>query len=174
MGISLAKSLNIWDYGRYDRGLSFLEGLVLSAQDRSEMKEIDKRLVHNQVRPTPYCYRESNLLLVLAITPVHGFRAISHVIETISKKLMLRKFSKPELEVIFEHLLEVYRCAYPEFTIELARKETIFNTALKKGGGEVREFIKFSVEAFDWIRLGMRTPGYGDTETRGHGSRESG
>jgi hypothetical protein len=144
----------IWDYGHYDRGLGFLEGLILSAQNREEMKTIDRRLIHNKVRPTPYCYHDPYLFLVLAMTPVHGFRAISHVVDAIPQKMLLRKFSKPELEVIFDHLMEVYACAYPEQQVELARRETIFNAALKQGSGELREFIKFTVEALDWLRLG--------------------
>jgi hypothetical protein len=144
----------IWDYGYYDRSLGFLEGFILSAQDDGEMKQVDRRLIHNQVRPTPYCYRESYLFLVLAMTPVHGFRAISHIVDSIPQKMMLRKFSKPELEVISDHLVEVYECAYPDYHIEPTRKETIFNAALKTGSGELREFIKFTVEALDWLRLG--------------------
>jgi hypothetical protein len=135
-----------------------MEGLILSAQNRGEMKQIDKRLVHNRVRPTPYCYNTSHLFIVLAMTPVHGFRAINGIVDAVPQKMMLRKFSKPELEVIFEHLLEVYACAYPGYTIEPARKDTIYNAAQKKGSGELREFIKFSVEALDWLRLGNAEP----------------
>lgn len=162
-----------WDYAHYDRSLSFMEGLILSAQNREEMKHIDQRLVHNRVRPTPYCYTTSYLLLILAMTPVHGLRVISHVIESVPQKMMLRKFSKPELEVIFEHLIEVYRCAYPGYEPAPARKDTIYNAALKKGTGELREFIKFSVEAMDWLRLGAEVQGSRGAEEQSRVAKDS-
>jgi len=145
---------HVWDYTHYDRSLSFMEGMILSSLNKEEMKKIDQRLVHNRVRPTPYCYNTAHLFLVLAMTPIHGFRTISSIIESVPQRMMLRKFSKPELEVIFEHLLDVYACAYPDHKIESARRDTIYNAAMKKGSAELREFIKFSVEAMDWLRLG--------------------
>ncbi len=146
----------IWDYVSYSRGLNFVEGLILSALNAEELKQIDGRMMHNRVRPTPYIYRNPHILLILAMTPVHGFRGIDHVVNLITKKLYLRRFSKSELEVIFENLIEVYKCAYPRCEIEVSRRETIFNAALRNGSGELREFIKFSVEAFDWLRLGTQ------------------
>jgi hypothetical protein len=144
----------IWDYGHYDRGLDLLEGLILSAQNSDEMKQIEDRLIHNRVRPTPYSYRDPFILIVLAMTPVHGFRAIDHILNLVQQKMFLRKFSRTELEVIYEHLFEVYETAYPGYRVEPARRATIFNAALKQGSGELREFIKFTVEAMDWLRLG--------------------
>lgn len=144
---------HIWDYTMYDRGLNFLEGLILATHNADELKTIDTRLVHNKVRPTPYIYRNAHILLILAVTPIHGFRGIEQLMNLMKKRLMLRKFSKPELEVIYDNLICVYQCAYPEFTIEIGRRESIFNSALRRGSGELREFIKFSVEAFDWLRL---------------------
>jgi hypothetical protein len=35
----------------------------------------------------------------------------------------------------------------------LSQKENIFNAAVKRSYNELREFIKFSVEAFDWFRF---------------------
>lgn len=149
---------HIWNYDAYSRGLSFLEGLILSAFNTEELKKIDTRMIHNRVRPTPYIYKDPHILLILAMTPIHGFRGIDHLLTLVKKKFFLRKFSKPELEVIFENLIEVYKCAYPDFEIEISRRDNIFNTATRKGSGELREFIKFSVEAFDWLRLGMQRP----------------
>jgi hypothetical protein len=148
----------IWDYGAYSRGLNFLEGLILSAYDTDELKRIDSRLTHNKVRPTPYIYKEPHILLILSMTPVHGFRGIEHIKSLVTDQSFLRKFNKPELEVIYENLIKVYECAYSGFKIELSRRETIFNAASHKGSGELREFIKFSVEAFDWLRLGLQSP----------------
>jgi hypothetical protein len=148
----------IWDYGAYTRGLHFLEGLILSAYDREELKKVDTRLIHNQVRPTPYIYKEPHILLILSMTPVHGFRGIEYIKSLIEDKSFLRQFNKTELEIIYDNLIHVYECAYPDFQVELSRRENIFNAASHRGSGELREFIKFSVEAFDWLRLGLQSP----------------
>jgi hypothetical protein len=146
----------IWDYQSYTRGLSFLEGLVLASLNSDDLKRIDTRLVHNRVRPTPYIYRDAHIMIVLAMTPIHGLRGIENITKIIKNHYYLRKFSRPELEVIFDNLVSVYNCAYPDYDIETARRANIYNAALKKGSSELREFIKFTVEAFDWLRLGER------------------
>jgi hypothetical protein len=145
----------IWEYAAYSRGLQFLEGLILSAFNDKTLKRIDKRLIHNRVRPTPYTYRDAHMLLILAMTPTHGLRGMEQVMELVKQRMFLRKFSKPELEIIYNHLIEVYKVAYPEFELALSRRDNVFHAALKRGSGELREFIKFSVEAFDWLRLGL-------------------
>ncbi len=149
---------HVWNYVAYSRGLNFLEGLVLAAYNCKELKRVENRMVHNRVRPTPYIYRQPHILLILATTPIHGLRGMENIVNLIEKKLHLRKFSRPELEVIFKNLIDVYSCAYPHFNIELSRRNNILNAALRQGSGELREFIKFSVEAFDWLRLGTQRP----------------
>jgi hypothetical protein len=127
--------------------------LIYAALDDDGLKTIDRRMLHNRVRPTPYIYRDPHLLLILASTPVHGLRGFEGVRRLIEKSLVLRKFSKPELELIYNNLFTVYMCAYPGFSIVMSQRENIFNAALKRSYGELREFIKFSVEAFDWYRF---------------------
>lgn len=144
---------HIWNYSAFSRGLSFLEGLIHSALNNDDLKQVDTRMLHNRVRPTPYTYRKPHLLLILAMTPVHGVRGFENVLNLVENKMCLRKFSKGELEVIFDNLVEVYRNAYRDFSVEPSQHENILNAALKKCSGELREFIKFSVEAFDWLRL---------------------
>jgi hypothetical protein len=144
-----------WDYTAYSRGMSYLEGMILAAYNTQELKKIDSVRIHNKVRPTPYIYNEPHVLLILAMTPAHGLRGMNNVIDMIKKRLLLRKFSTAELEVIYTNLQEVYQIAYPGFEVAPARSNNIFNAALRAGSGELREFIKFSVEAFDWIRLGI-------------------
>ncbi len=156
---------HIWDYLPYSRGLNFLEGLVLGAINTEELKHIDGRMIHNRVRPTPYIYKEPHILLILASTPVHGFRGIENVVNLIQNKLYLRKFSRPELQIIYENLIKVYKCAYPDFEVRVSRRDNIFSAASRKGSGELREFIKFSVEAFDWLRLGTQRPLYSGSAT---------
>jgi hypothetical protein len=144
---------HIWDYTFYDRGLSFLKGMIQSALDRQELKKIETNMLHNRVRPTPYTYKEPHILLILASTPVHGLRGFENVREMVQKRIVLRKFSRAELEQIYYNLYELYVLAYPDLVLVVSQKENILNAALKKSSGELREFIKFSVEAFDWFRF---------------------
>jgi len=145
---------HIWEYDLYNRGLNFLEGLIQAAFDNENLKRLDNRMLHNRVRPTPYIYRDSHILLILASTPIHGLRGFEGVRELIQKRIVLRKFSRPELESIYNNLYDVYVCAYPDFALVLSQKENVLNAALKRSYSELREFIKFSVEAFDWFRFG--------------------
>ncbi len=142
-----------WDYVNYDRGLNFLEGLINSALDNEELKQVDTRMLHNKVRPTPYTYKESHILLIAATTPVHGLRGLEGVTNLVTNKIYLRRFNKAEIEEVYDKLLEVYKCAYPDFQIEPVPRENILHAALKRSSGELRGFIKFSVESFDWTRL---------------------
>ena len=144
---------HIWEYDLYNRGLNFLEGLIQAALDKDDLKKLDHRMLHNRVRPTPYIYKDCHILLILASTPIHGLRGFEGVRELIQKRILLRKFSRPELELIYNNLYDVYICAYPDFVLVVSQKENIFNAALKRSYGELREFIKFSVEAFDWFRF---------------------
>ncbi len=144
---------HIWEYNMYSRGLSFLEGLIHSALGNKELMRLETRMLHNRVRPTPYTYHDPHLLLILASTPIHGLRGFETVRDLISKRVLLRKFSKPELELIYNNLYDVYSCAYSDFSLILSQRENIFNAALKRSYSELREFIKFSVEAFDWFRF---------------------
>jgi hypothetical protein len=144
---------HIWEYRFYERGLNFLKGMIQSALDSEDLKRIETRMLHNRVRPTPYTYRNPHILLILASTPIHGLRGFEGVREIIQNRIILRKFSRAELEQIYYSLHELYVLAYPDFTLVLSQKENILNAALKKSFGELREFIKFSVEAFDWFRF---------------------
>jgi hypothetical protein len=147
---------HLWSYTSYFRGLNFLEGLIRGALNSEELKRIDNRMLHNKVRPTPYIYKDPFILLILAMTPVHAIRGLENVTKLVQNRMLLRKFSKSELEVIYNNLVKVYKNAYPDFPLELSRYENIFNTGYKSCTGELREFIKFSVEAFDWLRLGQK------------------
>ncbi len=144
---------HVWNYRDYTRGLDLLEGLVRAVRFDPELARIDSKLVHNRVRPTPYVYGDPAIVTVLAITPIHGFRGMDKIIGMIGERYHLRRFSRPELDTLFQSLYKVYQTAYPDFAVKQARKENIFNASLKTGSGELREFIKFTVEAFDWLRL---------------------
>lgn len=140
---------HVWESALYRRGSDFLEGLIRVALNDAEMKKIDRRLTHNQVRPTPYSYRESRILLVLATTPSEN----TPITDLCDKKIFLRKLSRPELELIFDNLVKLYQCAYPGFAPESGPRENVLTAALNRNREELREFIKFTVDALDWMRL---------------------
>ncbi len=140
---------HIWDYHFQERGKAFLEGLIRVALNDEEMRKIDRHMLHNQVRPTPYAYKQSNILLLLATTPSED----DWVTRFIRNKIILRRFSRAELESLFDNLLKIYKTAFSEFMIEQKLQSRILNTAFKKFSNELRMFIKYSIEAFDQVRL---------------------
>jgi hypothetical protein len=140
---------HIWEYNLQEKGMQFLEGLVRIALNDESLKKIDNSMLHNQVRPTPYAYKETYILLMLATTPEEDQR----ITRFIKNRVIIRRFSRAEFELIFDELLRVYKTAYPDFVIEEEKAINILNSAYKKYNGELRRFIKYSVEAFDLVRF---------------------
>lgn len=143
---------HIWDYRLQERGEAFLEGLIRIALNDEEMKKLDNRMLHNQVRPTPYAYKETHILLMIATTPSEDETSTRFI----QNKIPLRKFSRGELEIIFDNLLKIYKTAHPDFMIEQKRCYNILNTAIKKYQNELRRFIKYIVESFDLTRFSKK------------------
>lgn len=139
----------IWESEPHRRAAHFLEGLVRSAQNDPGLKTIDQALIHNQVRPTPYVFRDSRILLILASTPSDA----TPLEKRIEHRMILRPFSRPELELIFDHLTRTYATAYPDFRLAPAPRENLVNTALNRHRENIRGFIKYCVEGMDWLRL---------------------
>ncbi len=140
---------HVWDYRLRERGWFFLEGLIRISLNDEGMKRVDNSMLHNQVRPTPYAYKDTHILLLLTTTPTEGEEGTKFI----PNKISLRRFGRAEFEIIFDNLRRVYKSAYPDFVIEERISNNILNAALKKNQLELREFIKFVVEAFDWMRL---------------------
>uniref|UniRef100_A0A7V0Z4I2 ATP-binding protein n=1 Tax=candidate division WOR-3 bacterium TaxID=2052148 RepID=A0A7V0Z4I2_UNCW3 len=145
---------HIWEYHLQERGKAFLEGLIRVALNDEEMKKINKYLLHNQVRPTPYAYKENHILLMLATTPGED----DWTSRFIKNKIVLRKFSRLELELLFNNLLKIYRIAYPDFMIDEKLQNDIVNKAFRRFSNELRMFIKYSIEAFDQVRFSKKFP----------------
>jgi hypothetical protein len=144
---------HVWENHLKERGYTFWEGMIRVALNDEDLRKLDCPLPHNQVRPTPYLYRDSHILLVIATTPTDDIRAVSRI----QNRVVLRRFSRVEFEIIFDNLLRVYKCAYQDFHVEKKMCDNILNSAMKRNREELREFIKFCVEAFDWLRLGVRS-----------------
>lgn len=140
---------HIWNNELFWRGLNFMEGLISVTLNDEKLKKIDYSMIHNQVRPTPYSYKEPYIFLVLATTPLRNLKFSNEL----KNRINLRKFGIQDFELIFDKLLNVYKSAYKSFNIEPSLCNTIFKKALEINRLELREFIKFTVEAFDLVRL---------------------
>lgn len=144
---------HLWDIIAFARGMNFLEGLIRTSLNDPELKKIDTRLIHNQVRPTPYIYKDSYIFLVIATTPMPYDYTYIKLTNFIKNKITLAPLSEKALTEAFTRLALVYVRAYPNFTLNDLDKKRLFVNALKKKDEGIRFFIKYCVEAFDLLRL---------------------
>jgi hypothetical protein len=144
---------HLWDIIAFARGMNFLEGLIRTAVNDPELKKIDSRLIHNQVRPTPYIYKDSYILLVIATTPMPYDYTYIKLTNFIKNRITLAPLSEKALTEAFTRLALVYSRAYPNFALNDLEKKRLFINALKKKDEGIRLFIKYCVEALDLIRL---------------------
>ncbi|MDH5185968.1 MAG: ATP-binding protein [candidate division WOR-3 bacterium] len=144
---------HLWDIIAFTRGMNFLEGLIRTALDDPELKKIDSRLIHNQVRPTPYIYQDSYILLVIATTPMPYDYTYIKLTNFIKHRLSLVQLKEKALIEAFNRLTLVYSRAYPGFILNDSEKKQFFVNALKKKDEGIRFFIKYCVEVLDLIRL---------------------
>lgn len=141
---------HVIDYQQRVRGGEFIEGLVRATLNDDALRSTDDGLMHNRVRPTPYLYRDSHIMLVLTTTPLPEKEKVRSGV----RRILLRRFSRLEIEVIFDNLLQVYQRAYPGARIEAGQRENVLNAAMRRNKEELRDMIKYTVEAFDYLRLG--------------------
>jgi hypothetical protein len=144
---------HLWDIIAFTRGMNFLEGLIRTSLNDEELKKIDRRLIHNQVRPTPYIYKNSYIHLVIATTPMPYDYTYIKLTNFIKNKITLAPLSEKALTEAFARLTMVYSRAYQKFTLNDLDKKRLFVNALKKKNEGIRYFIKYCVEALDLIRL---------------------
>ena len=143
----------LWDNFIYERGINFLEGLIRMADNDPLLKSISKQMLHNQVRPTPYIYKDAYVLLVLAMTPEPAairLKNLSHNYFT------LTTLNEDNLKACFETLVKYYTIAFPDFTLLDQTKKRILNNALKYQDNGIRFFLKFSVESLDILRVNRK------------------
>ena len=140
---------HIWNSELYMRGLNFMDGLIRVSLNDEKLRKINYSMAHNQVRPTPYSYKEPYIFLVIATTPLKDIK----ISPSIKNRINLRKFGVEDFELIFDKLLNVYKSAYRNFDIEKSLYNTILNASIENNYLELREFIKYAIEAFDWVRL---------------------
>jgi len=143
---------HLWNVMAIDRGISFLEGLVRTAQNDPQLKTIDERMIHNRVRTTPYIYRDSSIALFLSTTPMVGEYTYVKMINLVKNRMVLNPLREAALVELFGHLCYIYHQAYPEFEPAPSCKDRLLNSALKEKDEGVRFFIKYWVEGLDCRR----------------------
>lgn len=143
----------LWDNFIYERGINFLEGLIRMSQNDPSLKHISKHLIHNQVRPTPYIYKDAYVLLVLAMTQEPAALRLKNLCHNC---ITLSTLNKENLQACFETLVKYYSIAFPAFTLLDQTKKTILNNALKYQDNGIRFFLKFVVESLDTLRLNRK------------------
>lgn len=147
---------HLWDIIAYTRGMSFIEGLIRTAQNDPELKAVNTRLIHNRMRPTPYIYREPYILLVIATTPKPFDYTYLKMTNHAHQRLTLNPFREHELREAFERLIAIYQRAYPGFVLHETLRQELWEQASRRRTEGIRYFVKFCVEALDLSRFSSR------------------
>uniref|UniRef100_A0A7C3Z312 ATP-binding protein n=1 Tax=candidate division WOR-3 bacterium TaxID=2052148 RepID=A0A7C3Z312_UNCW3 len=144
-----------WERQDFRIGITFLEGLVGTSQNMSELKRINPHHLHNGMRPTPYIYKNSHLLLIIASTPLPNEYTYLRIRHLIKNGITLSPLSDRAKEECFENLFFIYHSAYPDFSLPPLKKQEIFLSALQREN--LRDFIKFIIDYLDCERLSSST-----------------
>ncbi len=141
---------HFWDSKSFQMGINFLDGLIKTTLNYPELKRINYHYFHNGMRPTPYIYKESYLLLVLATTPLPSEYAYLKIRNLIKKVIPLSPLKENDLRECFYHLIAIYKSAYPQFSLSSLKEREILFTALQQE--TLRGFIKYCVDFLDGER----------------------
>jgi len=144
---------HLWDIMYLAKSVNFMDGLVRTAQNDPDLKRINDRMVHNRVRPVPYIYRDSSLLLVFATTPSPYDYAYIKLANRIKHRVELEPLEDRALYDAFSTMVMIYRRAYPGFLVSDLDQKRLLREASRRNIEGVRAFIKFSIEALDVARL---------------------
>lgn len=144
---------HIWDILCLTRSVAFLDGLVRTAQGDRELLRVSPLMLHNRVRPVPYLYRQSFLLVLLATTPAPNEYAYIRLMNRAQSRFELAPLAEGALTEAFSKMVTVYQCAYPDFRLPDPVQRDILNRALRHNAEGIRAFLKFCIEAFDVARL---------------------
>lgn len=141
---------HFWNAAAFRMGLNFLEGLVKTSLNYPELKRINLLYSHNGMRPTPYIYKDSYILLVIGTTPLPNEYAYLKLKGVIKKGLLLSPLPESAKRECFYNLVAIYKAAYPNFSLPPLKEKEILITALRQE--TLRDFIKTSVDFLDWER----------------------
>ncbi|MEO0085387.1 MAG: BREX system ATP-binding domain-containing protein [candidate division WOR-3 bacterium] len=144
------------DVMQLTKGVNFMDGLVGTARNDAELKRISPRMIHNRVRPLPYVYRDSFLLVVFATTPAPYDYAYLRLANRVDHRITLHPLSDRAMVDAFANLVAVYLRAYPGFEFGESEQRQVLQAAARHGADGVRAFIKFCVSALDVARWRMQ------------------
>ena len=147
---------HLWDILYLAKSVNFMDGLVRTAQNDPDLKRVNDRMIHNKVKPVPYIYRDSHLLLLFATTPSPYDYAYIKLANRIKHRIELEALSDRALVDAFTTMVMIYRRAYPGFALSDLDQKRLLREAGKRNIEGVRTFIKFSVEALDVQRWSDR------------------
>jgi len=145
------------DVMRLTKSVNFMDGLVRTARNDAELKRVSPRMIHNQVRPVPYIYREAFLLVVFATTPAPYDYAYLRLANRVDHKIALEPLEDRAMVDAFANMVAVYLRAYPGFELAEPEQREVLQAAARQGADGVRAFIKFCVEALDVARWRVKT-----------------
>jgi hypothetical protein len=140
---------HLWDIMYLTKSVNFMDGLVRTAQNDPDLKRVSERMIHNKVKPVPYIYRDSNILLLFATTPSPYDYAYIKLANRIKHRIELEPLSDRALVDAFSTMVMVYRRAYPKFSLSDLDQKMLLREASKRNIEGIRTFIKYSVEALD-------------------------
>lgn len=143
----------LWDVFYLAKSVNFMDGLVHTAQNSPALKKISEHLIHNQVRPVPYIYRDPALLLIFATTPTPGHYGYIRLANAVRHRIELKPLDDQALANAFATMVKVYEQAYPNFQLPLAEQKKILAQAVRENDAGIRMFVKFCVEALDIARM---------------------
>ncbi len=142
---------HLWNSFLEQMGISFLDGLIKTSLNLSELKRINPNYLHNGMRPTPYIYKNSYLLLFIATTPLPNEYAYLKMKNIIPKSIFLQPLSQETTKDCFYNLLTIYKSAYPNFSLPPLKEKEILFSALQRES--LRDFIKYVVNYLDSERF---------------------
>ncbi len=143
---------HLWNLIAYDRGLNFLEGLIRTALNDENLKQVDERMIHNRVRATPYIYKDSYILLFIATTPTVGEYSYAKLVNLVKNRMVLNPLREADLVELFENLCFIYQKAHQKTELTEEWRKRLLTTAMKKKNEGIRFFIKYWVEGLDCLR----------------------
>ncbi len=143
----------LWNNFFYERGINFLEGLIRMAQNDPMLKKNNSQMIHNQVRPTPYIYKDPFVLLVMAMTPEPSAIRLKNLSRNY---INLFSLDEENLNACFETLVKYYTIAFPDFNLLDTTKKRILSNALKYQDNGIRFFLKYTVESLDILRINRK------------------
>jgi len=143
----------LWDIVYLSKSINFMEGLVRIARNDPQLRQISDRLIHNQVKPVPYIYKEPALLLIFATTPCPGEYGYLRLVNAVNHRLELHHLPDPVLANVFATLVRIYERAYPDFKLDVAEQKQLLSQVAKKSSARIRTFIKGCVEKLDLARM---------------------